>query len=114
SVCPKNQKRCWNKSGEPPECGSNLSLTTSPAGIKKLVPPRRSSTRSRQVGNSTAKASKPTHALINHPQVDSGSRDSVIPLVRRSKVVTMKFSDPRSDATQKATIESPQRFWPQP
>src|SRR5258708_37467316 len=43
SGCPKNQNRCCHRSGDPPSCGMSLSLTTRPPGMKKLLPPTRSS-----------------------------------------------------------------------
>jgi len=39
---------------------------------------------------------------------------SVMPRVRRSSVVTMKFSAPRSEPTQKMAIETTHRVCPNP
>src|SRR5271169_4237166 len=72
SGCPKNQNMCCQSSGEPPACGWSLSPTTSPAGMKKLVPAFLSRISSKQAGRSTAKAINPMHEVINHAQVDDG------------------------------------------
>src|ERR1700694_1396478 len=71
---PKNQNKCCHKSGEPPECGCKRSLTTSPEGIKKLVPAVRSRISNKQAGSKTAKASNAMHEVINHAHVQIGMR----------------------------------------
>ena len=82
--------------------------------MKKLVPAVRSRMRRRQAGSRTAKASSEIHEVMNHAQVTIGMRERVMPFVRRSKVVAMKFSDQRRDAIQKTKIEIPQRLCPIP
>src|SRR3974377_185954 len=67
-----------------------------------------------QAGKSTANASSAIQEVTNHAQVHSGMRMSVMPLARKSRVVAMKFSAPRSDATQKIAIETPHRLPPHP
>src|ERR1700674_674172 len=114
SGCPKNQNKCCQRSGEPPECGCNRSLATIPEGTKKLVPAVRSRIRSMHAGRSTANASKAIEDVINHAQVQIGMRIRVMPLARRSRVVAMKLSAPRSDPMQKMAIEIAHRFIPQP
>ena len=53
-------------------------------------------------------------AVMNHAQVEYGMRMNVIPFVRRSSVVAMKFSDPRSWPMQKIAIETAHNVWPSP
>ena len=52
---------------------------------------------------------RPITEVMNHAQVENGIRASDMPLVRRSSVVAMKFSDPSSCAMQKSPIEMTQR-----
>ena len=61
-----------------------------------------------QAGMSTAKAISAITAVMNHAQVEYGSRASDIPLVRRSSVVAMKLRAPSSCAMQKMAIETAQ------
>ena len=82
--------------------------------MKKLVPATRSRISSRHAGSSTANASSEMHEVMNHAQLTIGMRASVMPLVRRSSVVAIKFSEPSSEAMQKTKMESPQRVCPKP
>src|SRR5262245_27006455 len=82
--------------------------------MKKLVPATRSRMSSRQAGSNTANASSAIQAVMNQAQVTIGIRDRVIPLVRRSRVVAMKFRDPNRDAIQNTNIEIPHKLWPTP
>ena len=82
--------------------------------MKKLVPATRSRTSRMQAGSSTEKAMRPITDVMNQAHVEKGMRMSDIPLVRRSSVVAMKLSDPRSWPTQKIAIESPQSVMPEP
>src|SRR5581483_11839758 len=83
-----------------------------PEGTKKLVPATRSRIRSKQAGISTAKASSEMHEVMNQAQLTMGMRAKVIPLVRKSKVVAMKFRAPSSEAIQNTKIDRPQRVCP--
>src|SRR3954466_10658671 len=83
-----------------------------PDGIKKLVPATRSRISNMQAGSNTANASKEMQEVMNHAQVLSGMRIRVMPLVRRSSVVEMKYSDPSNDAMQKIEIDIAQSVWP--
>ncbi len=80
----------------------------SPEGTKKLVPATRSRISNKQAGRRTANANSEMQEVMNHAQLTIGIRASVIPLVRRSRVVAMKFREPSKDAIQKTKIESPQ------
>src|SRR6266403_1625009 len=86
---------------------------TSPAGMKKLVPATRSRIKSTQAGRRTAKAKRPMQDVMNQAHVLIGRRDSIMPLVRRSSVVAMKFNEPSNWPMQKRPMEIAQRFWPQ-
>jgi hypothetical protein len=52
--------------------------------------------------------------VMNHAHVTMGMRASVMPLVRKSSVVAMKFSAPNSEAMQKTKIERAHRVCPSP
>ena len=82
--------------------------------MKKLVPPTRSSISRTHAPIRTAKASRPRIAVVNQAQTVSGRRIRESPFVRRSSVVTMKFSAPISEATQKMKMLMIQRFIPIP
>ena len=82
--------------------------------MKKLVPATRSRISSKQAGRSTAKASKLMQDVMNQAQVLSGIRANVMPLVRRSSVVAIKFSDPSREAMQNMKMERPHRVCPSP
>ncbi len=63
-------------------------------------------------GSRTAKASNAITEVTNQAHVLKGIRANDIPLVRRSSVVAMKLSAPRSDAMQKIAIEIAHKVWP--
>ena len=67
-----------------------------------------------QAGIRTANAVRPITEVINHAHAVSGSRIRDIPLVRMSRVVVMKFSDPSSWPMQKRAIALAQRTTPRP
>ena len=67
-----------------------------------------------QAGIKTANAMRPITAVMNHAQVENGMRARDIPLVRKSSVVVMKFSDPSSCATQNRAMEIAHSVWPSP
>ena len=67
-----------------------------------------------QAGSKTAKEIKAITDVMSQAQTVTGMRASVIPAVRKSSVVVMKFTDPRSCAIQKMAIESPHNVWPRP
>ena len=50
---------------------------------------------------------------MNHAQLTIGMRASVMPLVRRSSVVAMKFSAPSNEAIQKTKIDKPPQRLPE-
>src|SRR5258708_39738086 len=82
--------------------------------MKKLVPAIRSRINSRHAGSNTAKASNAMQEVINHAQDEIGIRINVIPLVRKSSVVAMKFNAPSRDATQNNAMEIPHKVCPMP
>src|SRR5882724_4562272 len=67
-----------------------------------------------QAGMSTAKAARPMQEVMNHAQALSGSRHRLMPRVRISSVVVMKFNEPSNWPTQKMPIESAHRTTPDP
>src|SRR5204862_6164845 len=62
----------------------------------------------------TANAVNPITEVMNQAQVLNGSRQRLMPLVRMSRVVVMKFKDPRNCPTQKRAIEIAHRTTPLP
>src|SRR5215831_13475459 len=74
-------------------------------GTKKLVPATWSRIRRMHAGMSTANAVSPMMEVMNHPHVLMGRRQRLRPLVRISKVVVMKLSEPSNWPTQKIAIE---------
>src|SRR5208282_1911774 len=65
-------------------------------------------------GINTAKAVSPIQEVMNHAQALSGRRMRLIPLVRRSSVVGMKFNEPNNWPTQNSAMEAAQRTTPAP
>ena len=88
SGCPKNQNRCWNRSGLPPLWSSDSPIELT-AGMKKLVPSVPSSVIITAETSSAGKASRPRIVAMKMPHTESGMRISVMPLQRAcSTVVT--------------------------
>src|ERR1700745_774556 len=83
-------------------------------GTKKLVPATWSKISSTQAGIRTAKAVRPIQEVMNHAQVLKGRTEILIPLVRMSRVVVMKFKDPSNCPIQKSPMEHAQRTTPLP
>src|SRR5208282_5841838 len=67
-----------------------------------------------QAGISTANAVSPMIEVMNHPHTVSGRRHMLIPLVRISSVVVMKFSEPNNCPTQNKPMAIAQRMTPDP
>ena len=65
-----------------------------------------------QAGIRTANAVRPMIEVMNQAQVLSGRRHMLMPLVRMSSVVVMKFSEPSSWPIQKIAMEAAQRTTP--
>jgi hypothetical protein len=65
-------------------------------------------------GISTAKAVRPITDVMNQAQALSGKRHMLMPLVRISSVVVMKFSEPSNWPMQKIQIAAAQRTTPVP
>ena len=95
--------------GEPPELSMTVSLTTRPAGMKKLVPPSRSSNSRIPAASSTGKESRARMAVVNQVQTVSGIFISDIPLVRILRTVVMKLRAPSREAIQKRAMLMIQR-----
>src|SRR6266851_3066826 len=76
---------------------------------KKCVLKRRSDSKQTHAARRMLKISIPRMALMNQAHTVKGSRGRVIPLARKSMVVTLKFSALRREAAQKMatlTIQS--------
>src|SRR5579872_3820685 len=65
-------------------------------------------------GIKTANAVNPMDEVMNQAQALSGNRIKLMPLVRRSRVVVMKFNDPSSWPTQNKAIDVIHRTTPNP
>src|SRR5690554_2138736 len=64
---------------------------------KKDVPKLLSIISINPAANNTGKETNPTIAVTKNDQIVNGRRVIDIPFVRRFKMVTIKFSDPKSD-----------------
>ncbi len=67
-----------------------------------------------QAGIRTANAVRPITEVMNHAQALSGSRHRLMPRVRMSSVVVMKFSEPNNWPMQKIPMDAAQRTTPMP
>jgi len=94
--------------------GTVAPLTYKPPGMKKLVPPIRSSNKRMPPPSKTGNESNARIAVVNHAQQVGGMRMSVIPRVRIFTSVVIKFKAPNSEPTQKMAILMIQRFTPAP
>src|SRR5438093_11017838 len=65
-----------------------------------------------QAGMSTAKAARPMQEVMNHAQALSGRRHRLMPRVRISSVVVMKFNAASSWPTQNRDMEVAHRTTP--
>src|SRR2546430_115161 len=81
--------------------------------MKKLVPATRSRINNTHAGRRTANAKRPIQEVMNQAHVLIGRRERVIPFVRRSNVVAIKFSEPSNWPTQKSPIDIAHKFCPQ-
>ena len=89
-----------------------MSLTIRPPGMKKLVPPMRSSS-SKSPGRQQHRKRKQAQNGGEEPcPAGEGQFISESPRARRSSVVAMKLMAPSMDATQKRAMEMIQRFSP--
>ena len=86
SGCPKNQNKCWNRTGSPP-----------PSGLKKEVPKLRSVNSIVIAPPKTGKESNNKNEVINIAQPNKGILWMVIPGARMFRIVVMKFTAPRID-----------------
>ena len=88
SGCPKNQKRCWYKTGSPPPAGSKkvVLMFRSVSNIV-IAPARTGRERSRRI------------AVIFTAQTNKGIRSSSRPFQRIFATVVMKFKAPRMELT---------------
>ena len=86
SGCPKNQKRCWYRTGSPP-----------PAASKKVVPKLRSVSSIVMADAKTGKDRSSRKAVTRIDQTNSGILCSVMPGARMLKMVVMKLIAPRID-----------------
>src|SRR2546430_10117702 len=75
--------------------------------MKKLVPATRSRINNTHAGRRTANAKRPIQGVMNQAHVLIVRRERVIPFVRRSNVVAIKFSEPSNWPTQKVQSISP-------
>lgn len=86
SGCPKNQNRCWYRTGSPPPAGSKKEVFKL-RSVNSIViaPANTGSERSRRM------------AVKNTDQTNSGVRSHDIPAERMLIIVVMKFTAPRMD-----------------
>lgn len=88
SGCPKNQNKCWYKTGSPPPAGSK-NLVFKFRSVKSIViPPAR-----------TGNESKSRIAVINTAHTNRGIRSIRSPSIRMLITVVIKLSAPKIDET---------------
>jgi hypothetical protein len=94
SGCPKNQNRCWYRTGSPPPDGSKNDVFMF-RSVRSIViaPANTGSDRSRRI------------AVILTPQTNRGTDSKFIPLGRIFITVVMKLIDPRIEDTPAKCIE---------
>jgi hypothetical protein len=97
SGCPKNQNRCWYKTGSPPPFGSKNDVLKF-LSVNNIVihPPK--------TGNDNSNKK----AVMNTAQANKGTRCAAIPGARIFIIVTIKLIAPRIDeapATCKLKID---------
>ena len=84
SGCPKNQNRCWNKTGSPPVCAS-----------KNEVPKFRSVNSIVIAPAKTGKDNRSKNAVTNIDQENKGILCNVIPGVLIFNIVVIKLIAPK-------------------
>lgn len=94
---PKNQKRCWYKTGSPPEALSKKEVFKFRSVNNIVIAPAK-----------TGKLNNNKTAVINTDQTNNGSRFINIPLQRILKIVTIKLIAPAiEDAPAKCRAKIP-------
>src|SRR5258708_34207268 len=82
------------------------------SAAKKCLPTNQSERSNAQAARRMLKISEPKIAVRNHAHAGRGMRGRVIPFVRRSMAVTLKFNALNSDATQKSDTLTTHNFKP--
>ncbi len=80
--------------------------------MKKLVPARRSISCSTPAASSGGNASSSRNAVTSCAQTKNGSRIQLRPLARSWTIVTMKFTEPRSDDVIRKIMPISHQVWP--
>lgn len=88
SGCPKNQKRCWNKTGSPPPAGSKKAVLMFRSVRSIVIAPAR-----------TGRESKRRTVVITTAQTNRGTRSNRIPSDRMFATVVIKLIEPRIEDT---------------
>lgn len=86
SGCPKNQNRCWKRTGSPPPFGSKNEVFTLRSVNSIVIAAART-------GRDRSRSTTVTFTA----QINSCIRSNVIPLARAFIIVVKKFRDPRMD-----------------
>src|SRR5713226_6828033 len=102
SACTKNQNKRCHRSGIPCGAEEGIEPARTCGALKKYVPTRRSASRNTQAARRMLNIKDPRIPVRNQAHTVSGIRGKVMPLVRRSMAVTLKFNALNSDATQKS------------
>ena len=82
--------------------------------MKKLVPASRSINCRTPAASSGGKASSSRNAVTSCAHTKNGSRIHVRPLALSWTMVTMKFTEPRSDEVMRKTMPISHSVWPSP
>lgn len=88
SGCPKNQNKCWYKTGSPPPAGSKNEVFRFRSVKSIVIAPA-----------NTGKDNKSSRAVINTAHTKRGIRSIVIPVDRILITVVIKLTAPKIDET---------------
>jgi hypothetical protein len=87
-------------------------LTTSPLGMKKLVPATRSINCNTPAASRGGNASSSRNDVTNCAQTKNGRRIHVSPFARSCTIVTMKFIEPSSEEVMRKIMPISHHVWP--
>jgi len=88
SGCPKNQNRCWYRTGSPPPFGSKNDVLKLRSVSNIVIAPA-----------NTGKDNNNNHAVIQTAHTNRGVRFAAIPGARMLVIVTIKLIAPKIDET---------------
>ncbi len=105
SGCAKNQNKCCQRTAFPPPATAEATpLTTSPDGMKKLEPSKRSDNCKTPAAMSGGNARRRRKEVTNCAHTKNGRRKKESPLARSCTTVVIKLMEPKSEELIKNTM----------